>query len=292
MRYNTSMKIKLAKIEARLQSLIEGGAALLFPSAKRQKGLANSLVEAMHSGTHQDAQGNLIAPNLYYLFVPPSQAELLQNNLSIFDDMTRLLLDAGTEAGLTFPSPPVIRIAEDPAMAEGEWQVVAQNSLENLPQTSDMDIARDFEASLACDVQSPVVKPGTPASSLPSNAFLIVDGTQIFNLEQAVINIGRRSDNQLVINDARVSRVHAQLRAVRGHFVIFDLDSTGGTFVNGEKIHQSTLYPGDVVSLSGVPLVFGQDTEAQGKTQDYDPSAYGGRNLTGNEPPNSPHRKP
>jgi pSer/pThr/pTyr-binding forkhead associated (FHA) protein len=66
-------------------------------------------------------------------------------------------------------------------------------------------------------------------------------------------------DNTLVIDDPRISRNHAQLRAIKGRYIIFDLNSTGGTFVNGQRTSQSVLYPGDVISLAGVPLVFGQD---------------------------------
>jgi pSer/pThr/pTyr-binding forkhead associated (FHA) protein len=87
-----------------------------------------------------------------------------------------------------------------------------------------------------------------------------------------VINIGRRPDNQLVINDSRVSRIHAQLRAINGLYIIFDLDTTGGTFVNGQKINQCTLYPGDVISLAGVPLIFGQDEYELGETQQFSPN--------------------
>jgi pSer/pThr/pTyr-binding forkhead associated (FHA) protein len=66
-------------------------------------------------------------------------------------------------------------------------------------------------------------------------------------------------DNQLIIDDPRVSRNHAQLRAIKGRFVVFDLNSTGGTFVNGQRASQTVLYPGDVISLAGVALIFGQD---------------------------------
>jgi pSer/pThr/pTyr-binding forkhead associated (FHA) protein len=88
---------------------------------------------------------------------------------------------------------------------------------------------------------------------------LIVEGVKVFPLTTAVINIGRRLDNQLIIDDPRVSRNHAQLRSIKGRFVVFDLNSTGGTFVNGQRTSQSVLYPGDVISLSGVSLIFGQD---------------------------------
>jgi hypothetical protein len=96
-------------------------------------------------------------------------------------------------------------------------------------------------------------------SNLPSNAFLVIEGGRIHPLVKAVINIGRGLENHLVIDDLRVSRSHAQLRAIKGQFVLQDLDSTGGTFVNGRRILELILYPGDTISLSGVILAFRQE---------------------------------
>jgi pSer/pThr/pTyr-binding forkhead associated (FHA) protein len=102
-------------------------------------------------------------------------------------------------------------------------------------------------------------KPEPEVVNIPSNAFLIIGGTKIVPLTRSVVNIGRRLDNHVVIDDPRVSRAHAQLRIVRDRFVLFDLNSSGGTFVNGQRADQSVLYPGDVISLAGVTLIFGQD---------------------------------
>jgi pSer/pThr/pTyr-binding forkhead associated (FHA) protein len=88
---------------------------------------------------------------------------------------------------------------------------------------------------------------------------LIIEGVKVFPLQQAVVSIGRRLDNTLVIDDPRVSRTHAQLRAINGLYVIFDLNSTGGTYVNGQRVSQNALYAGDVIWLAGVTLVYGQD---------------------------------
>jgi pSer/pThr/pTyr-binding forkhead associated (FHA) protein len=96
---------------------------------------------------------------------------------------------------------------------------------------------------------------------------LIVDGVQIFSLNLTLVNIGRQAENHLVIEDPRVSRRHAQLRVIEGRFVVFDLDSTGGTLVNGKAIHQHRLSPGDVISLAGVPLVYGQEDIPPDSTQ-------------------------
>ncbi len=93
---------------------------------------------------------------------------------------------------------------------------------------------------------------------IPEDAFVIVDGIKVIPLNQPLIRIGRRLENNLVLDDPRVSRTHAELRAINGRYVLFDLNSTGGTFVNGLKITQSVVYPGDVISLAGVNLVYGQ----------------------------------
>ena len=95
--------------------------------------------------------------------------------------------------------------------------------------------------------------------SIPPNAFLVIEGGKVYPLVKAVINIGRMLNNHLVIDDPRVSRSHAQLRALQGQFVLLDLSSTRGTFVNGRRISETILYPNDTISLGGVILIFHQD---------------------------------
>ena len=251
---NNTMKFSLAKIEARLQALVEGSMERLFTSqpSKHPHDLAQRLVGAMRDNLQSDPDGQAVAPNLYTLQVHPSQVHSLTENRALLDSLTQTLREAGAQAGVVFPAPPVVRVAGAHKIHPGEVQVLAQNSLANLPETSDM-----------------LVETLSEPQAIPPNAFLIVDGTQIVPVTQTVINIGRRTDNHIVIDDPRVSRVHAQMRAIKGRYVIFDLDSLGGTFLNGEPIHHSPLAPGDVVSLSGVPLVYGQDPVGLSETQDF-----------------------
>jgi pSer/pThr/pTyr-binding forkhead associated (FHA) protein len=107
-------------------------------------------------------------------------------------------------------------------------------------------------------------------------AFLIVNGLTTYTLTEAVINIGRDPSNQVHLKDLRVSRLHAQLRLIQGRFVIFDLDSLGGTFVNDVAVSNHQLNPGDVIRLAGVPLVYGVEQDLpSGFTQELpaDPPA-------------------
>jgi pSer/pThr/pTyr-binding forkhead associated (FHA) protein len=88
-------------------------------------------------------------------------------------------------------------------------------------------------------------------------AFLIVDGKHAVSLERLVTTIGRKSDNHIVIKNKHVSRYHAQIRNVRGRYLVMDLESTVGTSVNGKKVSQAFLQEGDVISVGGTPLIFG-----------------------------------
>ena len=101
--------------------------------------------------------------------------------------------------------------------------------------------------------------------SIPENVFLIFQGVKAFPLNQPVVSIGRSHDNTIVIDDPRISRRHLEIRVVQDHFVAFDLHSTGGTYINGQRVNQGLLYPGDLISLAGVNLVFIQDNLLPGR---------------------------
>ncbi|MEW5872432.1 MAG: FhaA domain-containing protein [Chloroflexota bacterium] len=244
-----SLKLVLVSLEKRLQGWIEGGAARLFPGQQAFQTLALQFGQAVQEGLRPSANGSALAPNLYVLLLPAEQARILQDSPMLRHELASNLRLAVEEAGWRFSTPPMVRVAVAPELAPGQIRVLAQHSLDNLSQTTGMQ----------------VVHPGQRA--MPRTAFLVVDGTRIFSLSKTIVNIGRSAENQLIIDDPRVSRLHAQLRLVNGRYRIFDLDSRGGTWVNGKRVRQHTLFPGDVVSLAGVPLVYGQDAD-QEDTQD------------------------
>lgn len=232
---------KLDNIEARLQALIEKGTSRVLSNANKQAGISSNIVSAMRSSIKTDEFGQPIAADLYILFADIETAHLLESDPLLKEEISELILEAGTQSGIRFSNPPTIKISADASMEPVSINVLAQFSLKKVDETSTLTISTDD---------------GYP---VPEYAFLIINGLQIFPLTEQVINLGRRIDNHVVIDDPSVSRVHAQLRAINGHYVIFDLESLGGTYVNGIRLNQATLYPGDVISLAGVNIVYGQD---------------------------------
>lgn len=246
------LSMRLSQLETHLQKLVEGSTARLFSDPKASSDLASQLAGAMRDGVLPGVDGELVAPNLYTIQVHPDLASEIEGDAILLEHIRGSIRELCREAGLVLDGPLVIRIEAQEASKPGEFQVLAENSQEDLPSTVSHE-----------------VKLAEALEAIPENAFLIVNGTQVYQLNKAVVNIGRREDNHLVIDDKRVSRLHAQLRASGGRYLVFDLDSTGGTWVNGERIRQQALKPGDVISLSGLPLVFGQDVGGPGETQDY-----------------------
>ncbi|GAB4503758.1 MAG: hypothetical protein Fur0043_07500 [Anaerolineales bacterium] len=239
------MKLNLEQIESRLRDLVEVKLVDLLPGANASSQAIRKLSQAMMNNLAPGEDGKEVAPNVFTLVVHPNQV-LAWQSPTVLQTLIASLKTVGEEAGVYFDAPPTITITQNPEQEEDALEVIASRQANAVADTVGM---------------TPVKEPTTGQSeeSLPENAFLIVDGVKVFPLTQAVINIGRRLDNQLVIDDPRISRSHAQLRAIKGRYVLFDLNSTGGTYVNGQKVSQSVLYPGDVISLAGVALVFGQD---------------------------------
>ena len=112
---------------------------------------------------------------------------------------------------------------------------------------------------------------GVPAASRPSGAlgsFLVRGGSlkgQRLSVKTPVVNIGRADYNDLVVPDESVSTTHAKLQRREGVWVLVDLDSTNGTFVDGDQVKGETpLAPGANVRFGDVSMVFEPTDDAAG----------------------------
>lgn len=239
------MKPNLGQIEKALENLIEGGALRILGSQNAEKELISKLLQTLEEQIRIGPEDTLSAPHIFILNVPGDFAADVRTNQPLLDKIAINLNQQIQQAGINVEGNLTITVFPDESLQPGQFSVQAIWRSSELSQTGEMDIK-----------ESPTLTPKPP------KAFLIVGGSKIFTIDQDVVNIGRLLENHLVIDDPRVSRSHAQLRAVKGRHILFDLGSSGGTFVNGERISQISLHPGDVIILAGVPLVYGQDMVA------------------------------
>jgi pSer/pThr/pTyr-binding forkhead associated (FHA) protein len=82
-------------------------------------------------------------------------------------------------------------------------------------------------------------------------------------LSGGIVTIGRQADNLLQIDNPAVSGYHAKVYWESDHYILEDIESFNGTFVNNHRIHRTTLADGDKVFIGKHTLVFrAQDTDA------------------------------
>jgi hypothetical protein len=113
---------------------------------------------------------------------------------------------------------------------------------------------------------------------------------KVFELVKDVMTIGRDVNNDLVINDSEVSRNHSRLTSQSGGYLIEDLASTNGTFVNGQRlIGPKLLNSSDVVGL-GETIVLEYNYVADTGATVVAPGPM--RPMMSDEPPTAPPRMP
>ncbi len=262
------IELFLNRVEAHLRLAIEGDAAGSGIPRRLHRLLERELTRAMKAGARSPADnraakaGRLVAPDEYTLVLPAIEAQILLTHPAELDRLAHKLEHAASQGGMVFTSAPVLRVVAD-------------------PQANSVDILVGFfqpgsAESHTYQLDDLEKAPGRQVSEKLPKAFLIVNGLSTFLLSEPLINIGRDPSNQLQLDDPQISRKHAQLRFIQGRFVIFDLDSRCGTFVNGVPVSSHVLNPGDVVLLAHVPLVYGQEDKVTGsQTQELpaDPPA-------------------
>jgi hypothetical protein len=107
--------------------------------------------------------------------------------------------------------------------------------------------------------QSPLSDGRTIVDSEPVPYLLITTGPgrgQMFEL-RGEVHLGRSRANAVALSDAKVSRNHARLEPVPGTYILVDLGSANGTFVNGVRVTQPVrLRDGDILQAGDTQLVF------------------------------------
>lgn len=229
-----------ASIKASLDKFLSATPEGKFSSAD----IARQWAAEIASSAKFDSQEKAYAADQYTITIHPDQYLVLAGTNSEFQlNISVALKKSIDESELALLRDPHVTLATDPTLEAWEVRVIAWHSSD--PGRISTQLSPDDEDEAT----------GRP----PAGAFFIIDGSRHFPLKTPLVTIGRRLDNQLVLEDAHVSRQHAQLKARGGRYRLYDLDSTVGTRVNGNSINDWVLQPGDVVSIANVQLIYGED---------------------------------
>lgn len=236
----------LLKLEKALERLVENAFAQLFRRPVSAHDIAVKLARSMQANLRPSLVpgGKPIAPDRYQIRLhPQSHQQFTAAQAELVQALIPQIIELTARCGFHLEGQPTLSFIADEALSY-----------------TDVVVYSDHSADLTATAMiSPV------ASALPIRQPMHLRiGSRMIPLVEPVINIGRATSNNIVIEDSYVSRHHVQLRLHQGTYVLFDAQSKSGTFVNEVPTREHRLQSGDVIRIGSTRMVF-MIEEAPGK---------------------------
>ena len=247
----------LRSLEEKLEGLVEGAFSRAFKQEVQPVELARKLAKEMLE--HKTVSvSRVYVPNHYVIYLSPDDREQFQSyEQSLKKELSDYLLERARGEGLALVTRPVIDFETDDRLGLGEFGIQAQL----LADTGDEDEQpqqADFGQTMVYTPDRAAARPLRDEPTGASRAVLVADGKRTI-LTGNRMTIGRSRECDIVIDDPNVSRKHAELRPHGPGWIVVDLGSTNGVKVNGRRVREAALEPGDEILLGLVQLEFEAD---------------------------------
>jgi hypothetical protein len=254
----------LRSLESKIAGLVEGTFSRAFRSEVRPVEIARKLAREMEE--HQShSVSRVYVPNEYAVYLSPEDRERFAGfERELRDELAGYLLEHARRERFALMSKPAIEFRTDDRLRLGEFGIQARlvepsgdepagprgSSREEVAQG---DVGHTMIYSAAERLQEPLEQ---RARVRKARALLVTDGKRLV-VGATGATIGRSRSCDVVLEDANVSRTHAEVRPRGGGWIVSDLGSTNGVAVNGARIEQAhALKPGDRIELGTSVLTF------------------------------------
>jgi hypothetical protein len=253
----------LKSVETTISSLVEGAFGRIFPSEVRPMELARKLAREMDEH-RTESLSRVYAPNEYAVWLSPGDRARYEGvEEEIAEELCTYLLEHARREQLVLASAPQIVFHTDERLALGEFGIQARLVR---PDGHDRDSRREEAESVeehgqtmiystSARVRGPVEESQGARRRAP-RALLLVGGRRLL-VPPGGGTIGRSRDCDIVLDDAGVSRCHAEIRPAAADWTIADLGSTNGVSVNGAEVRDvQPLRSGDRIELGSTEISF------------------------------------
>lgn len=233
------------EIEKRLENLVEGFFNNRFHSSLQPIELARKLAAEMDR-KRQISVAHTYAPNAFTVAVaPPDLVEFEGFEQSIVTELADYLTAYAQDKKYRLPGAIQITLTDDQGLRSGDCRVFSH--LEE--SRSAAEVAGHTQVIPTEEIRSLVE--ASPKARLEN-----LDLGLAFDLDADSLSIGRSADNDVVLTDSGISRHHARLEREKNTYLLTDLGSTNGTFVNDREISQVTLADRDRITFGALNLTF------------------------------------
>jgi len=236
----------LARFERLMEDAVEGSLRRVFPTTIQPVQLAKAAARAMEEAQLIGLHGAEV-PNSYRLRLAPADLERFADyRVTLARELNAYLVEYARDRGLRPIAEPNVELIEDRGVRVGSVRAEARfvdlaPALETEVEAAVAGTRRlrlaDLASARPSQPRSPVQSSQAPTHMERTLWLTDRDGLR-FALEpqMGVVRVGRATDNEIAIDNQRVSRYHAQVRWVESSWLVYDLDSTNGTFVDGQRV--------------------------------------------------------
>jgi len=228
----------LRRFEDWVNDALEGGLGGLLGAQIQPVDIAKRLAEHMEDHRTIGA-GRVYVPNIFRAYLAPRTLLGVASFQVALEDELAAFLDArAREGGFHFLGRVRVRLLADPALRAERLRIEA-----------DLVDRHGLVVGPAGQGTEAIALPAARPAEAPRAVALVVGRRRLAIDHERPVTIGRALDN-----DASISRHHARLVPRGTHWMLEDLGSTHGSFVNGHGVTASLLRAGDRIRLGGVAL--------------------------------------
>ena len=244
----------LRNLEAKIEAVVQGAFSKAFKSTVQPVELARKLAKEMDS--HRSVSiSRVYVPNQYAVFLSPTDREQFESyEDALRKELSDYLLEHARGEGLALITRPVIEFRTDERLNVGEFGI--QATLVKPPEEEDAEPEQGDHGHTMVYTPDRAQAPRKLEAPPTSGRAMLVGAGRRRVLSKGQVVLGRSREADIVVDDPNVSRRHAELRGDDGAWTVRDLGSTNGIKVNGRRVEQASLSPGDDLVLGTTHLTF------------------------------------
>jgi hypothetical protein len=247
----------LRSIEAKIEGLFEGVFGRAFRTHVQPVELARKLAREMDE--HRTVSvSRVYVPNEYTVYLSPRDREQFASyEGSLIGELQEYLAEHARRESFALLTPPRVVMRSDDDLAIGEFGIATRT----VQPGGDEDRSELQPGhTMVYRPRAPVPTEAVPVEELiPEREDVTLSvGGRTHRIEGRRVVLGRSRECDVQIDDANVSRRHAEIRQEGSTYWIVDLESTNGTELNGTRIQRAKLSDGDRITLGETDVVFGR----------------------------------
>ena len=249
----------LMRFERRIEAVVEG----LFTRWARDRvhpvEIGRRVLREMETGAVAGLHGALL-PNDYRIFLNPTDFAPYESFApALISELADMLRARAAELDVRLAGPLRVSLESREAIASGEIYVEARLTPEAAPADAEPSGGGKATAAVSTRTDTRVYRHERPAAPrLRVLAGPAGTAGREFLLDRPALTIGRRADQDIVLDDPSVSRAHARVHVVAGETAVEDLGSTNGTSLNGRPIGpgRTAVRDGDRIQVGNALLEY------------------------------------